>query len=34
MLGFQKAAVEKLLLNGDWTGMTVEDIIKEGLKRL
>ena len=34
MLGFQKAAVEKLLLNGDWSGMSVEDIIKEGLKRL
>lgn len=34
MLGFQKTAVEKLLMNGDWSGMTVEDIIKEGLKRL
>lgn len=39
MLGFAKPAVEKLLLGGDWrnadgTPMTVEEIIKEGLKRL
>ncbi|MBR0169386.1 MAG: Holliday junction branch migration protein RuvA [Bacteroidales bacterium] len=39
MLGFAKPAVEKLLLNSDWnqadgTPMTVEEIIKEGLKRL
>lgn len=39
MLGFAKAAVEKLLLGSDWknadgTAMTVEEIIKEGLKRL
>lgn len=34
MLGFAKPAVEKLLMGSDWTGMTVEDIIKEGLKRL
>ncbi len=34
MLGFAKPAVEKLLMNGDWTGMTVEDIIKEGLRKL
>ena len=39
MLGFAKQAVEKLLLNSDWnqadgTPMTVEEIIKEGLKRL
>ena len=39
MLGFAKAAVEKLLLSADWknadgTPMTVEEIIKEGLKRL
>lgn len=39
MLGFAKPAVEKLLLGSDWrladgTPMTVEDIIKEGLKRL
>lgn len=34
MLGFAKPAVEKLLMGNDWTGMTVEDIIKEGLKRL
>lgn len=39
MLGFAKPAVEKLLMSGDWrnadgTPMTVEEIIKEGLKRL
>ena len=39
MLGFAKPAVEKLLMSGDWrnadgTDMTVEEIIKEGLKRL
>ena len=34
MLGFAKPAVEKLLMSADWAGMTVEDIIKEGLKRL
>ena len=34
MLGFAKPAVEKLLMSADWSGMTVEDIIKEGLKRL
>ena len=39
MLGFPKAAVEKLLTSKDWvqadgSPMTVEDIIKEGLKRL
>ena len=39
MLGFAKPAVEKLLMSQDWrrpdgTPMTVEDIIKEGLKRL
>ena len=34
MLGFAKPAVEKLLMGSDWAGMTVEDIIKEGLKRL
>ena len=34
MLGFAKSAVEKLLMSSDWAGMTVEDIIKEGLKRL
>ena len=39
MLGVAKPAVEKLLLNSDWnqadgTPMTVEEIIKEGLKRL
>lgn len=34
MLGFAKPAVEKLLMSGDWTGMTVEEIIKEGLRRL
>ena len=39
MLGFAKPAVEKLLMSQDWrrpdgTSMTVEDIIKEGLKRL
>lgn len=39
MLGFAKPAVEKLLLSQDWripdgTPMTVEEIIKEGLKRL
>ena len=39
MLGFAKPAVEKLLMSADWanpdgTPMTVEDIIKEGLKRL
>lgn len=39
MLGFAKPAVEKLLMNNDWKNtdgspMTVEDIIKEGLKRL
>ena len=34
MLGFAKPAVEKLLMSADWTSMTVEDIIKEGLKRL
>lgn len=39
MLGFAKPAVEKLLMSTDWkhpdgTPMTVEDIIKEGLKRL
>ena len=39
MLGFPKPAVEKLLMSGDWkhpdgTMMTVEEIIKEGLKRL
>lgn len=39
MLGFAKPAVEKLLMSQDWknadgTAMTVEEIIKEGLKRL
>ena len=39
MLGFTKPAVEKLLMSQDWrnadgTPMTVEDIIKEGLRRL
>lgn len=39
MLGFPKQAVEKLLMSQEWrnadgTPMTVEDIIKEGLKRL
>ncbi len=39
MLGFAKPAVEKLLMGTDWknadgTPMTVEEIIKEGLKRL
>lgn len=39
MLGFAKPAVEKLLMNNEWKNadgspMTVEDIIKEGLKRL
>lgn len=39
MLGFAKPAVEKLLTGSDWrhpdgTPMTVEEIIKEGLKRL
>lgn len=39
MLGFAKSAVEKLLMSSDWinadgTPMTVEDIIKEGLRRL
>ena len=39
MLGFPKPAVEKLLMSADWkrpdgTMMTVEEIIKEGLKRL
>lgn len=39
MLGFAKPAVEKLLMSQEWrradgTPMTVEDIIKEGLKRL
>lgn len=39
MLGFAKPAVEKLLTSSDWkqsdgTPMTVEEIIKEGLKRL
>ena len=39
MLGFAKPAVEKLLMSQDWrtpdgTPMTVEEIIKEGLKRL
>ena len=39
MLGFPKQAVEKLLTSQEWnnadgTPMTVEDIIKEGLKRL
>lgn len=39
MLGFAKPAVEKLLMSSDWknadgTPMTVEDIIKEGLRRL
>lgn len=39
MLGFAKSAVEKLLMGSDWkqadgTPMTVEEIIKEGLKRL
>ena len=39
MLGFAKPAVEKLLMSSDWknadgTPMTVEEIIKEGLKRL
>lgn len=39
MLGFAKPAVEKLLLGTDWnnpdgSAMTVEEIIKEGLKRL
>lgn len=39
MLGFAKPAVEKLLISSDWknadgTPMTVEDIIKEGLRRL
>ena len=39
MLGFAKPAVEKLLMGSDWrnadgSAMTVEEIIKEGLKRL
>ena len=39
MLGFPKQAVERLLTSQDWvhpdaTPMTVEEIIKEGLKRL
>jgi hypothetical protein len=39
MLGFAKPAVEKLLMSQDWrradgTPMSVEDIIKEGLRRL
>ena len=39
MLGFPKAAVEKLLTASDWrhedgSAMTVEEIVKEGLKRL
>ena len=39
MLGFAKPAVEKLRMSQDWknadgTPMTVEEIIKEGLKRL
>ncbi len=39
MLGFAKPAVEKLLLGTEWVHsdgslMTVEDIIKEGLRRL
>ncbi len=39
MLGFAKPAVEKLLMSQDWknadgSAMTVEEIIKEGLKRL
>lgn len=39
MLGFAKPAVEKLLMSSDWrnadgSAMTVEEIIKEGLKRL
>lgn len=39
MLGFAKPAVEKLLTSSDWrnadgTPMTVEEIIKEGLRRL
>ena len=39
MLGFAKPAVEKLLASGDWknadgSAMTVEEIIKEGLRRL
>jgi Holliday junction DNA helicase RuvA len=39
MLGFAKPAVEKLLMSTDWknadgTSMTVEEIIKEGLRRL
>ena len=39
MLGFPKAAVEKLLTASDWrhedgSEMTVEEIVKEGLRRL
>lgn len=39
MLGFPKAAVEKLLMASDWRhedgrAMTVEEIVKEGLRRL
>lgn len=39
MLGFPKAAVEKLLTASDWrhedgSSMTVEEIVKEGLRRL
>lgn len=39
MLGFAKPAVEKLLTSSDWrhldgTPMTVEEIVKEGLRRL
>lgn len=39
MLGFAKPAVEKLLMSTDWrnddgSAMTVEEIIKEGLRRL
>ena len=39
MLGFAKAAVEKLLTASDWrhedgSAMTVEEIVKEGLRRL
>jgi Holliday junction DNA helicase RuvA len=39
MLGFPKAAVEKLLTASDWrhedgSAMTVEEIVKEGLRRL
>ncbi|MCR4659958.1 MAG: Holliday junction branch migration protein RuvA [Bacteroidales bacterium] len=34
MLGFPKNAVDKVLGSGSWSGMTVEEIIKEALKRL